>query len=343
MTPGTQADLRKTDQGSRANAASGALATGSGKRGFEWGRWDFVRLSPLMGGISLLATVVSIALLMTKGLNYGIDFAGGTEAQVKFAKATSSNDLRNAIESTGIRGATVQALGDQNEFLIHMETMIGKTDRETNDLLKSNIGRLTEVLRTKFELAPDGIRRIDTVGPQVGSELKRNGLLAAFYSFLVILIYVAVRFDYKYAPGAVLCLVHDSIFTLGVFSLLGREFNVQIMAAVLTLIGYSLNDTIVTFDRIRETYPTFRDRGMVFVINKAVNDMLGRTFLTAGCTLLAVIALYALGGGVISEIGFTLMVGIVIGTYSSVYVAAPLILVMEKLKGARPVAGKVTA
>ena len=298
----------------------------------SFGRYDFVSIAPLMGGISLVATIVSIVLLMTKGLNYGIDFAGGTEAQVKFSEPVKAADLRAAIDATGVKGATVQALGDQNEFLIRMETEVGKSDKETNELLRGNIAKLTNAVQTKFKLAPDGIRRIDTVGPQVGSELKRNGLLAAFYSFLVILIYVAVRFDYKYAPGAVLCLVHDSIFTLGVFSLLGREFNVQIMAAVLTLIGYSLNDTIVTFDRIRETYPVYRDRGLVWVINRAVNDMLGRTFLTAGCTMIAVVALYALGGGVISEIGFTLMVGILIGTYSSVYVAAPLILVMDKLK-----------
>ena len=298
----------------------------------DFGRWDFVKMAPLMGGISLVATILSIVLLMTKGLSYGIDFAGGTEVQVKFSQAVDASSLREVVAATGLVGASVQALGDQNEFLIRMETVHGKSDKETNELLKANIVKLTSALQSKFELGADGIRRVDTVGPQVGSELMRNGLLAAFYSFLVILIYVAIRFDYKYAPGAVLCLVHDSVFTLGIFSLLGREFNVQIMAAVLTLIGYSLNDTIVTFDRIRETLPSFRDRGLTWVINRAINDMLGRTILTAGATMIAVVALYALGGGVIAEIAFTLMIGIVIGTYSSVYVAAPLVLVMEKLK-----------
>jgi preprotein translocase subunit SecF len=148
------------------------------------------------------------------------------------------------------------------------------------------------------------------------------------------LIYVAMRFDYKYAPGAVLCLVHDSIVTLGVFSLLGREFNIQIMAAVLTLIGYSLNDTIVTFDRIRETVPHYRDRGLKFIINKAINDMFVRTLLTSFSTMLAVLGLLIFGSGVISDIAFTLCIGILIGTYSSIYVAAPLIMVMEKIKPA---------
>jgi preprotein translocase subunit SecF len=154
--------------------------------------------------------------------------------------------------------------------------------------------------------------------------------LAAFYAFLVILIYVGIRFDYNYAPGAVLCLVHDSIVTLGVFSILGREFNTQIMAAVLTLIGYSLNDTIITFDRIRETAPLNKDKSSAFIINKSINDMFIRTLLTSSATMIAVLALYFFGGGVISEIAFTLVIGILIGTYSSIYVAAPLVLVMER-------------
>jgi preprotein translocase subunit SecF len=217
--------------------------------------------------------------------------------------------------------------------LVRLQTPRAATEKETNDLINAEVGFVKAALKTKFNLSDEAFLQVNTVGPAVGSELKRNGFLAAFYCFLVILIYVAFRFDYQYAPGAVLCLVHDSIVTLGVYSLLSREFNVQIMAAVLTLIGYSLNDTIVTFDRIRETVPHYRDRSMRFIINKAVNDMLGRTILTSGMTMTAVVALYFFGGGVISEIAFTLIIGILIGTYSSVYVAAPLILVMQRLRG----------
>ncbi len=305
----------------------------SGSKGHKasFGRWDFVKLAPLMGGFSLLATIISLLVIFGKGFNYGIDFAGGTEVQVKFAQKVEASDLRKYTESIGLKNTSVQSIGDQNEFLIRMESAKAATDKESAEIERADVKKLTSGLKAKFNLTDDGIRRIDSVGPQVGSELKRNGFLAAFYSFLVILIYVAIRFDYKYAPGAVLCLIHDSIFTLGIFAILGREVNVQIMAAVLTLIGYSLNDTIVTYDRIRETYPAYRDYGLKFIINKAVNDMLGRTILTAGCTFMAVLALYLLGGGVISDIGFTLVIGILIGTYSSVYVAAPLILVMDAL------------
>jgi preprotein translocase subunit SecF len=299
----------------------------------DHGKIDFVKLAPLMGGISVLLTIAAVVLLMTKGLNYGIDFAGGTEIQVRFPGTVDALQLRKSVEDVGVINPTVQAIGGTNEFLIRLETPQGQNEKETNSLISANVKKIRDELKTKFSLSDDGVLRVDTVGPAVGSELRNRGLLAAFYSFLVILIYVAMRFDYKYAPGAVLCLVHDSIFTIGVFSLLGREFNVQIMAAILTLIGYSLNDTIVTFDRIRETAPHYRGvMSMKWIINKAVNDMLGRTILTAGCTMIAVLALYFFGGGVISEIAFTLIIGILIGTYSSVYVAAPLILVMEKFK-----------
>jgi preprotein translocase subunit SecF len=300
----------------------------------EFGRFDFVKLAPLMGGISLVLTVISLVLLAGKGLNYGIDFAGGTEIQVRFAKPVEASQLRDAIEEVGIKNPSVQSFGSSNEFLIRLESPKGaESEKIQNEMINANVARIKDSFKTKFSLPDEGVLRVDTVGPQVGSELKRNGLLASFYSFLVILIYVALRFDYKYAPGAVLCLVHDSILTMGIFSLLGREFNVQIMASILTLIGYSLNDTIVTFDRIRETAPKYRDLSLRFIINKAINDMLGRTILTASATMLAVLALYFLGGGVIADIAFTLIIGILVGTYSSVYVAAPLILVMDKFKG----------
>lgn len=298
----------------------------------DQGRYDFFALAPLMGGLSLLAMVVSLALIFTKGFNYGIDFAGGNELQVKFPQAVSTDELEQLASSVGFRNAAVQSFGDTNEYLIRTEAVQAESEKEANLKLQAMVKTLEGELRAKYQLPADGIQRVDTVGPQVGSELKRNGLLAAFYSFLMILIYVAMRFDYKYAPGAVICLVHDALLTLGVFSLMGREVNVQIMAAVLTLIGYSLNDTIVTFDRIRETIPQYREQGLKFVINKAINDMLGRTLLTAGTTMLAVLALYIYGGGVIEDIAFTLLIGIVVGAYSSIYVAAPMVLAMEKMK-----------
>lgn len=308
------------------------MAKDSTQRNTEgsFGRFDFVKAAPLMGGISLLLTIGALVLIMTKGLVYGIDFAGGTEMQVRFNQSVDVGDLRKSIEDVGVTDPNVQAFGSDKEYLIRLDTPPAPTEKEANTLIMATVEKIKGALKTKFQMEDAGVLRVDTVGPQIGSELVKNGLLAAFYSFLVILIYVGIRFDYKYAPGAVICLVHDAIVTVGVFSLLGREFNVQIMAAVLTLIGYSLNDTIVTFDRIRETTPHYRGKSSKWVINKAINDMLGRTILTASATMLAVLGLYFFGGGVIAEIAFTLIVGIIVGTYSSVYVAAPLVLLMEK-------------
>lgn len=296
------------------------------------GRYDFFALAPLMGGLSLLAMIISLAFIMTKGFNYGIDFAGGNEIQVLLGKKVDTEELQKQVAAAGFKNASVQGFGDRAEYLIRTEAVQASSEKEAASALAGMIKKLEETFKAEYEMPADGMRRVDTVGPQVGSELKRNGLLAAFYSFLMILLYVAMRFDYKYAPGAVICLVHDALLTLGVFSILGREVNVQIMAAVLTLIGYSLNDTIVTFDRIRETIPQYRGQGLRFVINRAINDMLGRTLLTAGTTMLAVLALLIWGEGVIADIAFTLVIGIVVGAYSSIYVAAPLVLAMEKLK-----------
>lgn len=298
----------------------------------EFGRFDFMRIAFPMGILSLVLVLASLALIFTKGFNYGIDFAGGTEVQVRFDQPVEASDLRAALEDSGIKDPSVQAIGTESEFIIRLGTPVAATDTEVNALINANVKNLREMLTAKFGLKDDGVLRIDTVGPQVGSELKRNGLLAAFYSLLAILIYVGLRFDYKYAPGAVICLMHDAIVTLGIFSLLGREVNVQILAAVLTLIGYSLNDTIVTFDRIRETGPMYRGVSSSLIINKGINDTLGRTLLTAGTTLLAVFALFFIGGGVIADISFALIIGIIAGTFSSIYVAAPLVLVAEKFQ-----------
>lgn len=299
---------------------------------------DFVKLAPASAIFTIIITIAALAVIMVKGFNYGIDFSGGTEMQVQFSKPVQAEEVRVALREAGVHDPGVQSFGGENEFLVRIGTPEGASDDIRNQKLTETLAVVKQTLATKFELPPEGLKRVDTVGPQVGAELKKNGLLAAFYSFIVLMIYISVRFDYVYAPGAIACLVHDCIMILGLFSVLGREVNIQIIAAILTLIGYSLNDTIVTFDRIRETAPLYRDKPLAYIINKAINDMLGRTFLTAGATLLACFGLYFFAGGVIADISFTLLVGIIIGTYSSIYVAAPLIMVMEKFvpSGALP-------
>lgn len=298
-----------------------------------YGRFDFVSKAVLFGGISLILTIASVIYLGVHGITYGIDFRGGTEIQVRFEQPVHIDTLRAAVEKLNIGEVGVQAFGEGSEYIIRFQGHHGKTDKETNDILNESIAKVRETIDTQFKESKPDIRRIDTVGPQVGAELKRNGFLAVFYCLLVILIYVALRFDYNYSPGAVACLFHDAAITLAIFVAVGKEVNIPILAAILTLIGYSLNDTIVVFDRIRETEHHYRDRGWKYIINRAINDMLGRTLITSGTVFVSSLALAIFAGGTVADIAFALCVGIAFGTYSSIYVAAPLILVMEKIKG----------
>ena len=301
------------------------------KKIMDSGKFDFVGKIGLFGGLSVFFVIVSIIYLAVNGINYGIDFRGGTEIQVKFAQNVEIGEIRKTVEAAHLGEVGVQSIGDQNEFVIRFQGKGGATDKETNEILNASISKIKDLITSQMAQSQPDIRRVDTVGPQVGAELKRNGLLAVFYCLLVILIYVAMRFDYKYAPGAVLCLAHDAIITLALFVAVGKEVNIPILAAILTLIGYSLNDTIVVFDRIRETEHLYRDRGIKFIINKSINDMFTRTLITSGTTFTSAMCLYLIAGGTVSDIAFAMCVGIFFGTYSSIYVAAPLILLTEKL------------
>jgi preprotein translocase subunit SecF len=302
------------------------------------GRVDFVGKVGLFGGVSLLLVVASLIYLAIHGVSWGIDFKGGTEMQVKFAKETHIDQVRKVAESLHLGEVGVQSLGDQNEFIIRFQVEHGKTDKETNELLIASIERLKQSINKDLSANEPDIRRVDTVGPQVGAELKRNGFLAVFYCLLVILVYVGLRFDYKFAPGAVVCLVHDVIITLAIFVLVGKEVNVPVLAALLSLIGFSLNDTIVVFDRIRETEGHYREKGIHFIINRAINDMFGRTVITSGTTFVSALCLYLFAEGTVSDIAFAICIGIFFGTYSSIYVAAPFVLIVEKMKLARKAA-----
>ncbi|MEQ1723054.1 MAG: protein translocase subunit SecF [Pseudobdellovibrio sp.] len=298
----------------------------------SFGRFDFVKNIGLFGGISAILIIGSIIYLAIRGINYGIDFKGGTEIQVKFNQTVTIDEVRATIEGLKLGETGVQGFGEGNEYIIRFVGEKGANDKETNEKLQASIAGIKDNLTTKFADKGAEIRRVDSVGPQVGSELKRNGVLSIFYCLLVIMIYVSMRFDYKYSPGAVVCLFHDVFITLAIFMLVGKEVNVPILAAMLSLIGFSLNDTIVVFDRIRETESLYKHKGMVFIVNKSINDMLGRTIITAGSLALTSLCLYLFAGGVVSDIAFVITVGLFFGTYSSIYVAAPLIILMEKLK-----------
>jgi preprotein translocase subunit SecF len=304
-------------------------------------RFDFVKLMGPFGGLSLVAVIASVIYLAGGGINYGIDFSGGTEVQVKFAQEVTIDQVRASAGKLNLTSFDVQKFEGDHEYVVRFQAPKGADEKEVNDLQNKQSAALSEALKNDFAAQGAEIRRVDSVGPAVGDELRRNGFLSVFYSLLVILIYVALRFDYKYSPGAVICLFHDAVVTLAVFNLMGKEVNLPILAAILTLIGYSLNDTIVVFDRIRETESEHRREGFRFVINKAVNDMLGRTIITALTTFMSTMTLWYFADGTVKDIAFALSVGIVAGTYSSIYVAAPFVLLTEKLSKLRkPVAAK---
>ncbi len=295
------------------------------------GKYNFLRTGAYFAIFSTLLTFVALGFMWTKGFNYGIDFAGGTEVQVKFEKPVDSEAIRKFTDDAGLKNAFVQGFGgNSNEWLIRTGLDHGKTEEETNRNLNKTIDKIKGGIQTTFANAKPDIRRIDTVGPQVGAELKRNGVLAMFYSLLVILIYVGLRFDYEFAPGAVICLCHDTLITLGIYSMFGWEVNVQTMAALLTLIGYSLNDTIVIFDRVRENLKVYSNESFEFVINRSINDCLSRTILTIGVTMLAVATLWIMDHGVIADFAKTMVIGMILGAYSTVYVAAPLVIYVRR-------------
>lgn len=293
------------------------------------GKIEFVKKAPMFGGLSLVLVLISLGLIFTKGFNYGIDFTGGTEVQVRFQEEVKADDIRTLVKGLGLDKASVQSFGDDNEFLIRTDSIEGANLAETTALVNATVKKVTEGLKATYPGAE--LRRVNSVGPQIGAELRSSGMLAIFYSLIMILIYVGFRFDYQFAPGAVLCLFHDAIITLGVFSLVGKEVNVQTLAAILTIIGYSLNDTIVNFDRIRENIPLYKQKALDFIVNRSINDVLSRTILTSVTTLIAVACLYFVGTGVIKDLAFTLAIGIVVGTYSSIYVASPLTIFFDKL------------
>jgi preprotein translocase subunit SecF len=302
------------------------------KKEYKVYNFDFIGKFWIAAVVSVATFLIAIGVIAFKGFNYGIDFAGGTEMQVKFSSPVEPTAVRDLVESQGLKSAQVQRFGEANEYLIRFESQPGKSDKETNEFLKTNIEKLGQALKTTFTSQDPQIRRVDSVGPQVGSQLKRNSIMAGLYSLLLILIYVSLRFDYKYAPGAVICLFHDAIVALGILSLLGYEINIQVLAAILTLIGHSMNDTIVTFDRVRENEAKMRGAKLKDIINRSINEVLARSLVTVFTTFLAVIALYLFAGGVIENFAFTMLIGLVLGVYSSIYVAAPLVVVFERFK-----------
>jgi len=264
---------------------------------------------------SALLLIVSIISLGLQGLKLGIDFTGGTLIEVGYQQTADLEDIRTKLASANYTGTNVQYFGTDMEVLIQLEPQAASSAKLSSSII---------------QMLGDGIdvRRVEFVGPKVGEELTNDGGLALLYALIGILIYVAFRFEYRFALGSITALIHDVIITLGVFSILQIEFNLTVLAAILAVIGYSLNDTIVVFDRIRENFLSTRHIEPVPIVNDALNQTLARTLMTSLTTLLVLLALFYLGGEVIHSFAGALIIGVVIGTYSSIFVASSMILAL---------------
>jgi preprotein translocase subunit SecF len=275
--------------------------------------FDFMALRKTAVMVSVTLVLISIFSLVTFKLNVGIDFTGGSIIEVGYQQAVELEPIRQALEAEGFGDAIVQHFGSAQEVLIRL---VPETGKDKAEITSQIIGLLQAASDTQID-----VRRVDFVGPQVGEELTEDGGLAVLYALIAILIYVAFRFEYRFSLGAVAALVHDVIITLGIFSILQLDFDLSVLAAILAVIGYSLNDTIVVFDRVRENFRKIRKKTSIEIVNTSINQTISRTLMTSFTTLLVLLSLFFLGGEAIHAFALALIIGVVVGTYSSIYVA----------------------
>ncbi|MDH5561576.1 MAG: protein translocase subunit SecF [Deltaproteobacteria bacterium] len=273
--------------------------------------------------VSAILIIAGFTGFFVKGINYGIDFRGGTIIQVKFQDTPPLKEIRQLFVEKLKTNANVTTFGEDqdNELLISLsQDAVENTENDTSSLINEIFkGRLTGY----------DIRRVETVGPKVGGELREKAVMAALYALAGILIYIGIRFKPRFGVGAVVALFHDVFITMGIFVLLDKEFTLTIVAAILTIIGYSLNDTIVVFDRIRENLARMPKSPMERIINQSINESMSRTILTSVTTFIVVLSLYVLGGNIIRDFSFAILIGLVVGTYSSIFVASPVVMYFE--------------
>ena len=304
-------------------------------------RIDFIGRRRIAALISISVIVIVLLSLFFRGLNLGIDFTGGTLVEVSYSSSVNTEEVRTNLRRSGLDGVVVQYFGTSRDVLIRLPADPEVDAAESSSLIISSLrepygetlaqSSENDSQRCVFQDGTTGdcavqMRRVEFVGPQVGGELTEKGGLAMLYALIGILAYVAWRFEWRFALGAVIALVHDVVVTVGIFSLLGLEFSLPVLAAVLAVIGYSLNDTIVVFDRIRENFRKMRKGTIVEIMNSAINQTLRRTLLTSLTTLLVVVTLILLGGEIIKGFAVALFIGILVGTYSSIFVASPVVL-----------------
>ena len=282
--------------------------------------FDFMGLRKLAMGLSGFLILVSLISLVTLKLNVGIDFTGGSIIEVRYQQPVELQPIREVLDDNGFGDAIVQHFGSAKEVLIRL---VPKVEQEKAELSSQIIGLLNQVSESAID-----VRRVDFVGPQVGEELTEDGGLAVLYALISILIYVSIRFEYRFSLGAVAALIHDVLITLGIFSILQLDFDLSVLAAILAVIGYSLNDTIVVFDRVRENFRKIRKKSAEEITNISINQTISRTVKTSLTTLLVLLSLFFLGGEVIHAFALALIIGVVVGTYSSIYVATTTALLL---------------
>ncbi|MCF6310014.1 MAG: protein translocase subunit SecF [Sulfurimonas sp.] len=281
--------------------------------------FNFMGKSKFAMILSLVIVLSSFALLAIKGLNYGVDFAGGTIVQVKYDTPAPIDGMREKLKNNEIfNGSSISEFGSPEEVIIRMKSTSGNVTVDIGDITR-------EALKGTGNYE---IRRVDIVGPKVGSELKEKGIMSLVLAVFGILIYVAFRFEWRFAVASIIALVHDITIALGTITLVGLDVNLDVLAALLTILGYSLNDTIIVFDRIREGVTNGKNSDLADIIDESVTRTLARTTLTSLTTFFVVFTLFMFGGEIIHAFAFTLLVGVIVGTYSSIFVASPILLTL---------------
>lgn len=309
---------------SETKVENGKITEYMGKRVYDFMRWRKVAAA-----ISIALLLASIGVLAAKGLKFGLDFTGGTQVEVGYEVTPFINDVRTQLEEAGFEGATVVNYGSESELLIKLPPEVTEEEIQISATEQEALTPIGDKVVEVLQAASDGsvtLRRVEVVGPQVGAELRDDGGLGMLVALALVMMYVALRFQYKFSVGAVAALGHDVIVVLGFFALLGLDFDLTVLAAVLAVIGYSLNDTIVVSDRIRENFRKVRKAESEEIINISISQTLGRTFMTSFTTLLVLWALQFFGGELIHNFSLALIVGVIVGTYSSVYVAANVLM-----------------
>ncbi|MEK9918472.1 MAG: protein translocase subunit SecF [Pelagibacteraceae bacterium] len=279
-------------------------------------KFNFSKYFKIANLISLTLIIVSLLLLLFKGLNYGVDFKGGTLLEIRIEQASIEiQDVRNSLKNKDLGDVNVKQFGKKGDYLIKFEKTL-----ENNNFIESLKKDITDTLKTDVNF-----RRVENVGPKVSQELLRDGLTAIALALAAMLFYIWIRFEWQFSLGSIVALIHDVILTLGVFSALSIEVNLSIVAAVLTIVGYSMNDTVVIFDRIRENLLKFSRIGIGEISDISINETLSRTMITSLTTLLAVVSIFVLGGEILKGFSFAMILGVIVGTYSSIFIASPVL------------------